>query len=237
MKNQWFTNEFGESEEKNLLDELVSESIQIMGEDMYYVPRNLNHYDSIYGEDNQSSYTKSFLIEMYIKSVDGFQGDGNFMSRFGIEIRDQVTFSMSKSRFDEEIGSIIEIDRPRESDLIYFPLNKKTFMIKSVNKYETFYQLGDNFTWEVTCENFVYSNEKFDTGIPEIDSTQTLNETNELSFELKDTDGNILVDVDGNAIMDTDSDELKVFASDNDQIEKEAQNIIVDFSKENPFSI
>ena len=94
---------------------------------MYYITRNINSLDKLYTADDQSSYTKAFLCEFYIKSVDGFSGDGNFMSKFGLEIRDQVVFSIAQRTFSNEIGAYTTLVRPNEGDLIYFPLNNKCF--------------------------------------------------------------------------------------------------------------
>src|SRR6186713_553653 len=109
---------------------------------VFYVPRNLNHFDPLLGADDQSSYDRTFLIEMYLKSVMGFSGDREFMSKFaGLEIRDQVVWSVSRKRFAEEIGGEIDSIRPREGDLIYFPVNERVFQIKHVDQYEMMYPL------------------------------------------------------------------------------------------------
>ena len=154
MPTNFFFNNYQSSQEQSLLENLIIESIKIYGEDMYYIPRKLNNYDEIYGADDQSSYDNAYMIEMYIKSIDGFTGDGSFMSKFGLEIRDRVVFSMAQRIFNEEVGTFTSQLRPNEGDLIYFPLNKKCFQIKFVQKYEMFYQLGALQTWEVTCELF-----------------------------------------------------------------------------------
>jgi hypothetical protein len=107
---------------------------------MYYIPRKLNNYDNVYGADDQSSYENAYMMEMYIKSVDGFSGDGAFMSKFGLEIRDRVIFSMAQRIFNEDVGTFTAQTRPNEGDLIYFPLNKKCFQIKYVNKFEMFWR-------------------------------------------------------------------------------------------------
>ena len=130
------------------------------GEDMYYCPRVLKNYDPLYTADDSSEYDSAYLVELYIKSVDGFSGDGNFLSKFGVEIRDQVVFSIAQRVFNQEIGTQTKQIRPNEGDLIYFPLNNKCFQIKYVNKFEMFYQFGALQTWELTCELFEYSNEK-----------------------------------------------------------------------------
>lgn len=203
---------------------------------MYYIPRKLNNYDEIYGADDQSSYDNAYMIEMYIKSIDGFTGDGSFMSKFGLEIRDRVVFSMAQRIFNEEVGTFTSQLRPNEGDLIYFPLNKKCFQIKFVQKYEMFYQLGALQTWEVTCELFEYSGESLNTGIPEIDSLQKKFDTNAYSWALKDEDGNILLDEEGNIIvLEGSSIDDLIFAAQNDEIQAES-DLFVDFTSQDPFS-
>jgi len=242
LATNFFYNNFQASEEQNLLDSLIIESIKIYGNDVYYIPRKLHNYDSVYGADDQSSYDLAILIEMYIRSYDGFKGDGNFMSKFGIEIRDQVIFSVSQRIFDDEVGTITTQPRPNEGDLIYFPLNQKCFQIKYVEKFEMFYPLGKLYTWEVTCELFEYSNERLSTGIPEIDILQKEFDINAIDWSVKyDTDvsgassGSIL-DEDGNYIvLEGSSTEDKVVADDSSEIQKESNNI-VDFSVTDPFS-
>ena len=203
---------------------------------MYFIPRKLNNYDSVYGADDQSSYDTAYPIEIYIKSVDGFQGDGNFMSKFGIEIRDQVIFSVAQRRFTEEVEIFNAQVRPNEGDLIYFPLNKKCFQIKFVNKFEMYYQLGALQTWEMTCELFEYSNEVFNTGIPEIDILQKKFSTNIIDWALKDEFGNYLLDELGNYLVSEKFSLKQILSgSDNQEIQDES-DMFVDFSALDPFS-
>ena len=203
---------------------------------MYYVPRKLNNYDEVYGADDQSSYENAYPLELYIKSIDGFSGDGDFMSKFGIEIRNQVIFSVAQRRFSEEVGDYTTQVRPNEGDLIYFPLNKKCFQIKYVNKFEMFYQLGALQTWEMVCELFEYADENLKTGIPEIDSLQTKFSTNILDFTLKTEDGKYLVTAEGDYIIkeNTSVDDL-IAAADNRKIQTESDTF-VDFTAYDPFS-
>jgi len=222
--------------EQQLIENLVIESIKIYGQDMYYVPRELNNYDSVYGADDQSSYVQAIPIEMYIKSIDGFSGDGNFMSKFGLEIRDQVIFSVSQRRFNEDIGTITTQPRPNEGDLIYFPLNNKCFQIKYTNKFEMFYQLGALQTWEMTCELFEYSNETINTGIPEIDILQKKFSTNQFDWAILTQDGMRITNENGDYIVREGSGLNSLFASaDNDELQKES-DMIVTFDALNPFS-
>lgn len=203
---------------------------------MYYVPRKINNYDTVYGADDQSSYEEAFPIELYIKSVNGFSGDGNFMSKFGLEIRDQVIFSIAQRRFNEEIGSFNAQVRPNEGDLIYFPLNQKCFQIKYVNKFEMFYQLGSLQTFELTCELFEYSNELLNTGIPEIDIIQKNFSTNQFDWTLKTENGYRIKTQDNDyIILESAGLSTLIPAADNDEIQKES-DMFVDFSAKDPFS-
>ena len=203
---------------------------------MWYMPRKLNNYDKVYGADDQSSYESAYPIEIYIKSVDGFSGDGNFMSKFGLEIRDQVVFSVAQRIFNEEVGSFSSQSRPNEGDLIYFPLNKKCFQIKYVNKFEMFYQLGALQTWEMTCELFEYSNEQMNTGIPEIDILQAKSSTNILDWNLMDESGfNLITEDDEYIVLEHSLPSDIIAAADNDAIEDES-DIFVDFTAFDPFS-
>lgn len=236
MATNFFFNNFQSSQEQLLLENLVIESIKIYGEDMYYIPRKLNKYDDVYGADDQSSYENAYMMEMYIKSVDGFSGDGAFMSKFGLEIRDRVIFSMAQRVFNEEVGTFTAQTRPNEGDLIFFPLNKKCFQIKYVNKFEMFYQLGALQTWEVTCELFEYSGETMNTGIPEIDILQKKFDSNQYHWAVKDETGAMLLDEEGNIIvLEGSSVDNLFFGADNDEIQRESDQF-VDFTAIDPFS-
>jgi len=203
---------------------------------MYYIPRTLNNYDEVYGADDQSSYDNAYPIEMYIKSIDGFSGDGNFMSKFGIEIRDQVVFSMSRRVFNEEVGTFTSQTRPNEGDLIYFPLNQKCFIIRYVNKFEMFYQLGALQTWEVTAELFEYAGEAMNTGIPEIDILQKQYSLNQYDWVIQTQDADFITDEDGNIIvLEGSSTSDLIFNAENDAIQEESDQF-VDFSAVDPFS-
>jgi hypothetical protein len=236
VATNFFFNNFQSSQEQQLLENLIIEAVRIYGQDMYYIPRKLNNYDSVYGADDQSSYEIAYPIEIYIKSVDGFQGDGNFMSKFGIEIRDQVIFSVAQRRFTEEVEVFNAQVRPNEGDLIYFPLNNKCFQIKFVNKFEMFYQLGALQTWEMTCELFEYSNEILNTGIPEIDILQKKFSTNIIDWAITDEAGNYLLDELENYLVSEKFSLSQILpGADNQQIQDES-DLFVDFTAIDPFS-
>ena len=233
-KSVYFGN-YQSSREQWLLDSLIKESIDIYGESMYYLPRTLNNYDSTYGADDQSSYTRAFLVPIYIENVKGFGGDGTFMSKFGIEIRDRVTFSISQTEFSNEITPTTGQIRPNESDLIYFPLNNKCFQIKYVEKFEMYYALGGLYTWKMECELFEYGGETLATGIPEIDSIQTQFDMNVDDWSVRTENGYMLLDQNGNVIMVERGGAHLIKADDSAEIEKEAEEFI-DFSVDDPFA-
>ena len=236
MATNFFFNNFQASNEQGLLEGLIIEAIKIYGEDMIYIPRNIGNLDRLYTADDSSYYTNSYEIEMYIKSIDGFSGDGNFLSKFGLEIRDQVVFSMAQRVFNEEIGNITGLIRPREGDLIYFPLNKKCFQIKFVNKFEMFYQLGALQTWEVTCELFEYADEVLNTGIPEIDILQKKFSTNELDYALSNENGDFLVNENGDFIVSENYSITNVIGTGTNEVFDMESRDFIDFTQVDPFS-
>ena len=220
MSTNFYFNNFTAFGEQNLLEDLIIEAIRIYGQDMYYIPRKTSNFDKLYTEDDQSIYEQNFMVELYIKSVDGFTGDGNFMSKFGVEIRDQVVFSIAQRVFNQEIGIFTGAPRPLEGDLIYFPLNNKCFQVKYVNKFEMFYQLGALQTWELTCELFEYSNEIINTGIAAIDTMQQNLSTNILDYALMDENNNYLINEEEDILVfDTYDLENIMSASDNITLE------------------
>lgn len=236
MATNFFFQNYQNSQEQLLLENLIIESIKIYGYDIIYIPRKLNNYDEVYGADDQSSYEESYPIEMYIKSIDGFSGDQEFLSKFGVEIRNQVVFSVSRRIFSEEIGQYTTQVRPNEGDIIWFPLNQRAFQIKFVDKYEMFYQLGALQTWSMTCEIFEYSGETFNTGIPEIDSIQTKYNTNILNWSIQTQNNEPITTEDGYyLVLENSSIEDLLPASDNDEIQRES-DLFVDFSSIDPFS-
>lgn len=236
MATNFYFNNFQNSQEQLLIENLIIESIKIYGQDMYYVPRVIMNKDEIYGADDISEYNRAYPVEFYIKSVDGFSGDGNFMSKFGLEIRDQVVFSIAQRVFYEEVGLDSNLLRPNEGDLIHFPLNNKLFKIMYVNKFEMFYQLGALQTWEITCELFEYSSEKFNTGIPAIDSIQQNLSLNIFDWALLDEDGERILDENSDYIvMENFTLETIDALADNSFIQSETDDFL-DFTERDPFS-
>lgn len=157
--------------EANLLDDLVIESIRIYGVDTLYLTRSLQSVDEILNEDDLSVFNAAYEMEMYVKSVDGFAGEGDFLSKFGLTIRDQVTFTVANRTFERYATRIDPTKiRPNEGDLIYFPMNQKFFKIMHVEHESVFYQMGALNVFDLKCELFEYSNERFETGREEVDT-------------------------------------------------------------------
>jgi hypothetical protein len=182
--NSFFTQ--GTTGEQDLVGSLVVEQIKMYGKDVYYVPRTLVNQDTIFGEDNLSKFTGAYLIEAYVEDANGFRGDGDLFSKFGVRISDQVTFIISRTRFTEAVddnATLIVEGRPNEGDLIYFPLANKTFEIQFVEHEIPFYQLGKIHVWGLRCELFEYSDEDFDTGVEAVDAIE-LNFANAITLTL-----------------------------------------------------
>ncbi len=178
MLNQYFNNySIGVINEQRLLEDLIIESINIMGHNIYYIPREgFNPTDDIFGENPQSKFERFYLMPLYIANVEGYEGDGDFFSKFGLEIRDTSNFVVARRTFEKYIPGNI-VPRPREGDLIYVPVMRKLFEIKFVEEELLFFSIGrrNPYMYELRCELFRFSDENFDTGIGEIDEVETEN--------------------------------------------------------------
>ncbi len=243
MSTSVYFNNFGASNEQGLINDLIVESIKIYGNDVYYCPRTVNDLDEIYGADDISTYKSAYYVEMYIKSVDGFEGDGVFLSKFGLEIRDQVTFTMAKTTFDNEVGMWTSQQRPKEGDLIFFELNperSQLYQIKYVNDRSIFYQLGGFQVFDLVAEVYEYSGERLQTGIAEIDAIEKNYSIDMASFALETQDGFVLTDQDGFPLVRGEYDldtQTQDYNSDNKEFQLEADgDNLLDWSELDPFS-
>ena len=243
MSTSVYFNNFGASNEQGLINDLIVESIKIYGNDVYYCPRTVNDLDEIYGADDISTYESAYYVEMYIKSVDGFEGDGVFLSKFGLEIRDQVTFTMAKTTFDNEVGMLTSQQRPKEGDLIFFELNperSQLYQIKYVNDRSIFYQLGGFQVFDLVAEVYEYSGERLQTGIAEIDAIEKNYSIDMASFALETQDGFVLTDQDGFPLVRGEYDldtQTQDYNSDNKEFQLEADgDNLLDWSELDPFS-
>lgn len=162
-----FMNNYLATNEQALIDGLAIEFVKFYGIDCIYLPRTVETADALMHEDSRAVFAEVKTIEMYIKNVEGFQGDGDFMSKFGLQIRDSMTLSVSITRCKQELGAT---RRPMEGDLVYFPLNKKMFEVMFVEHEAVFYQNGALQFYDLKVELFEYSNETFSTGNVTIDN-------------------------------------------------------------------
>ncbi len=167
--NQYF-NTINFAPEQHLLENLVVESIQIHGQDFIYVPRAIVKEDTIFNEDVLSEFSETHSVESAIETADGFEGEGDLLSKFGLEVRDQIVTICSVSRFTEITSRL----KPLVGDLIYHPISDAVFEIKFVEDEQPFYQLGKNYVYKITSELFVYSHENISTGVVEIDNNFTI---------------------------------------------------------------
>jgi len=161
--------------EQNLYEDLIIESLKIYGQDVYYLPRNIVERDYVFGEAVESQFDDAYIIESYIENTEGFEGEGNLLSKFGLEIRDQATFIVSRRRWEQAVGQWeSEQIRPNEGDLIYLPLSKSMFQIDHVEHESPFYQLSNLPTYKLQCSMFEFGEETFKTGINDIDAVETV---------------------------------------------------------------
>lgn len=239
-----FFNNYARTLEQQTLEDLIVESIQIYGLDMVYLPRIQVTYDDLYGASEISVFRDALQIEMYVSSFEGFEGEGTFAAKFGIEIRDQVTFTIARRAFERHIGPAMNFIRPREGDLIYYPLNNKVFKITYVQDKAVHYPLGFLPTFQVHCDLYEYSNEHFDTGIPEIDAIQVRFSTNIFDHAILTDEGAPLITcaeakygTGSIAKVIVQSDfvyEENAIPSDNDYLQEQADDII-DFTPDDPY--
>ena len=176
--------------EQNLVQDLINEQIQIYGVEVYYLPRKIFKTDNIIKEIQSSKFDDSFLVEVYLNNYDGYAPDSDVMTKFGLRLKNEVNITISRERFEDFIAPFLEgisagiregritgydfadlVSRPKEGDLIYFPLGERLFEIKRVEFEKPFYQLGKLYTYDLSCELFEYENELIDTSIDEVDNT------------------------------------------------------------------
>jgi hypothetical protein len=172
--------------EQSLYEDIIIESLKMYGQDVYYLPRDIVNEDSILNEDVPSRFNSSHKIEMYIENVEGFDGEGDLFTKFGIQIRDAATFIVARKRWEQTVrryDNEIQSVRPIEGDLVYLPLTNKLFEIMHVEHEQPFYQLSNLPTYKLRCELFEYNDEDLDTGIEQIDDIENLGFTIDLTME------------------------------------------------------
>ena len=173
----------GASSEQRLVQDLINEQLKIYGVEITYIPRKFVRKQTIIEEVQSSKFDDNYSIEAYVNTYDGYSGAGDILTKFGMSLKDEITLTISKERFEDfispflaaeddgtEDSTIVLSTRPREGDLIYFPLGQRLFEVKFVEHEQPFYQLGKNYVYELKCELFEYEDEIIDTSIDEIDT-------------------------------------------------------------------
>ena len=176
--------------EQNLVEDLVVESLRMYGHNCFYLPRTIVNEDTILGEAANSTFDDAYEVEMYLEGVEGFEGEGDLYSKFGVEVRDSATFVISRRTWERFVSLDVNLAtglRPNEGDLIYFPLSKSLFEIKFVEHENPFYQLGKLFVFKMSCDLFEYSGEKFDTSLEALDTSVELAQAAAIELTLADT--------------------------------------------------
>ena len=241
----------GTTSEQRLYEDLIIEQLKIYGQDVYYLPRKIANKDTIFGEDPASSFDDSYIIEMYVDNTDGYMGEQEIIKKFGLELRDDIVFTVSKLRWETLISNNADLQtslRPNEGDLVYFPTTKAFFEIQFVEHEQPFYQQSALPVYKLSCTRFEYSSERIDTGIATIDSvedslsTDTMNfqfslENETGSFVLESSIGAIdyLINEDFTMATQQPVDQGQAFETAAGTNTSSTADDILDFSERNPF--
>ena len=237
----------GTKPEQALYEDLMIEQLRIYGQDVYYLPRNTAGLDNIFGEDNSSSFDDAYMIEMYVDNVDGYEGEKELMSKFGLDIQDDATFTVARRRWEQFISvdnNLLVSSSPNEGDLIYWPKGNKLFEITFVDHDDPFYQVQNLPTYKLKCKTFEYASEVIDTGIAELDAIEDNNSldmlSHQLSLETATGTGAIILE---NSVESSASSYIVLETYNIAKIDENSQNddfeiaddTILDFSETNPF--
>ena len=232
-------NNIGTTNEQRLVEDLIIESLKIYCHDTYYLPRTLVNKDTIFDEDELSKFTQAYPVEMYLDNVNGYEGQGDIFTRFGLEVRDQATFVMAKRRWEDMVqtsgGTFTQTTRPSEGDLIYFEKTKSIFEIKYVDFQNPFYQLNQIYVYRLVCELFEYSSEDLDTGITTIDSLETKYSQDMLEYQMLQEDGTLILNETNGSIIKEDYSVTQEPIDNADFDNLVTLEGILDFSEKNPF--
>ena len=229
----------GRVSESNLIEDLIIECLKIYGFDVFYLPRQTVYQDNILNEDALNNYESAYALEMYMSNVNGFSGEGDLMSKFGVEIRDTASFVVSRRRWDQIVGSsgnAVLTTRPAEGDIIYFPATKAYFEIKFVEALDPFFQVGKLYVYRIDCELMVFSGERFNTGVPEIDKNpvEFTTDINEYNILLEDGYKFMLEYYTPSPLISESYDISQILPNVQNEPFK-AEISVLDFSETNPF--
>ena len=239
--NVYFDNGF--TGEQRLYENLIIEQLRAFGHEVYYLPRKLVNEDTLFGEDRLSSFNDAYMIEMYLDNIEGYEGQKEMMTRFGIDMQDEATWVVSKRRFEQLISTdqnLIVSTRPNEGDLIYFPTAKKLFEISFVDHDDPFYQIYNLPTFKMRCRTFEYSQEDMATGVADIDAIETSESTDALQYQMvleegTDSGTNYLLMETGDYVVQEEYNIDTIdSSSDSDWFETQGDSIL-DFTETNPF--
>jgi hypothetical protein len=250
MVSSNYFNNYDDLDEQDLISELVAETVHNYGQDCWYVPRTVHNRDSIFTEGEYHSFNQAYLLEFYIKSSSQMGGEGALLSKFGVEVRDEMVLTVAKRTFQTEVLDVRpDLLRPREGDLVFVPMVKAAFTIKYVDKKAFFYQMGDLQAYDLTLELYENSGAEFDTGIEAIDSIYG-NDGGAAGVQSGGTgaadeilDGITFMTENGLSLLDErdgwlmvlDDTRIKDDLSQNVEIEDEAEKIL-NWSETDPFS-
>lgn len=234
--------------ESEFIGSIIAESIQWGGMDFLYIPRSLNNVDRLYGEDTLSSFDAAIPIEMYLENVQGWDGEGALIARFGLEMRSSATLVLSRKRWLESVRDSLPntrdqklVNKPLEGDLIYEPVTKALLEIRFVDGEDPFFQTGVNFVWKLSVEKFQYNSEQFNTGDEFLDEKfgQSYSDDRlESGLQLEDGSGKVILESGGYFLRETyDTEEVsqEVLTYGENNTIKEEFTQIQDFSTDNPF--
>ena len=169
MRSTYFAH--GTRAEKNLYEDLIIEQLKIYGHDVHYMPRENLYTDGILG-NTTDKFTDEYMIEMYVEEVNGFAGQGDLIGKFGLDMRDELTFVVARRTFEllvDQPSNTLTFNRPKEGDVIYMPLFKKFWQVDFVEDEDPMYQISDLPIFKLKCSTWDYSSESVETGLAEID--------------------------------------------------------------------
>ena len=233
----------GTKPEQRLYENLIIEQLRAFGQDVYYLPRKLVNEDTLFGEDTLSSFNDAYQVEMYLDNIEGYEGQKEMMTRFGLDMQDEATWVVSKRRFEQLISTdqnLIVTTRPNEGDLIYFPKAKKLFEIGFVDHDDPFYQINNLPVFKMRCRTFEYSHEEFATGVSTIDKIETAESMDALGYQIvletaTESGTNHLITEDGAFIVQEDYNIDTIDTSSDSQFFETQGDSILDFTERNPF--
>lgn len=232
--NPFFQNYYY-TQEQRLLEDLNDELIKIHGMDVYYLPRTHINIDGLFLQDPLSEFDDALRIEMYLKTFEGWQGEGDLMTKFGITMADQMTLCLSRRRWGEGIGSYLNMDRPLEGDLIYLPITHAIFEIKFIEHEAVFYATGALQSYELHCERFNYSDEHLNTGVDEIDEIEQTYSDATYNYRLITVEGLNLTTDSGNRILKSEYRLGNIDQTNQNEFLTNASSEFVSFDTRNPF--